>query len=200
MYTRLFAAAALLVGAAHDPLPSGWSARADNGKTDAVKFAAMGPGWHVSPGEAAILWRAADTVAAKFHTLATFSQTKAPTHPEAYGLFVGGQDLAGAGQRYIYFLVRGDGAFLVKRRDGDKTTDLSKGWTPNAAVVKAGADGKATNKIEVAVIKDQLTFMVNGTTVWEAPAKDVDTKGAIGLRVNHGLDVHIAGFDVHRIS
>jgi hypothetical protein len=42
--------------------------------------------------------------------------------------------------------------------------------------------------------------MVNGKEVYSTDAANVDTKGIIGLRVNHNLDVHIAGFAVHHIG
>src|SRR6266851_4294789 len=68
-------------------------------------------GWHARTDKNAPL--------ANVNVVATFTQTKAPRHPEGYGLLFGGRDLAGAAQRYTYFLVRGDGTFLVKRRNGD---------------------------------------------------------------------------------
>jgi len=50
-------------------LPPGWSARPDRGDVSAVKFAAMGPGFHVSPGQAAVLYREADKTGGKFHSV-----------------------------------------------------------------------------------------------------------------------------------
>ena len=58
-----------------------------------------------------------------FHTLATFHQMKKLEHAEGYGLFMGGQALDGKGQKYTYFLVRDDGKYLIKRRDGEKTSE-----------------------------------------------------------------------------
>jgi len=34
--------------------------------------------------------------------------------------------------------------------------------------------------------------------VYTLDAKATDTRGSVGLRVNHNLDLHIDGFDVHR--
>ncbi len=131
-------------------LPAGWEMRVD-GKGDAknVKVVTMGQGLHVTLGPAIILYRASTRGTGPFHTLATFTQTKPSKHPEGYGLFFGGKDLESDGQSYTYFLVRQDGSYLIKRRDGAKTSDVSKGWTPHPAVKKPDAKGSATNLLEV---------------------------------------------------
>jgi hypothetical protein len=182
-------------------LPAGWSMRVD-GKGDAknVKVVSMGKGIHVTLGPAIILYRSATGGTGPFHTLATFTQTKPAEHPEAYGLFFGGKDLEGEGQSYTYFLIRQDGSYLVKRREGAKTSDISKGWTANAAVKKPDAKGSATNMLEVDNKLDptKVTFKVNGQDVYTTDAKGIDVDGVVGLRVNHNLDVHVEGFDVHR--
>jgi hypothetical protein len=180
-------------------LPAGWAARTDNAAAMTnVKFVSMGSGFHVTLGPATVLYRAADNAAGPFHTLATFTQTKAPTHPEGYGLFVGGQNLNAATQQYTYFLVRGDGKYLIKRRDGANTSVI-KDWTDSPAVVKADSAGKATNMLEIDNKSDPstVTFKVNGQAVHSMPA-DATTKGIVGLRVNHNLDVHVSGFALHQ--
>jgi hypothetical protein len=183
-----------------DTLPPGWTARADQGgDSTAIRFQAMEPGYHLTLGPAAILYRAEDQVAGPFHTLATFHQMKKPPHPEGYGLFVGGQALAGKEQRYTYFLVRGDGSYLIKRRSGDKTLEVTKGWTPHPAINKEDAQGKATNLLEIDAKKDptHIVFKVNGQTVYTADSKSIDFTGNVGLRANHHLDIHIEGFAIH---
>lgn len=182
-------------------LPAGWSARPDRqGDVKNVKFVVMEPGYHLTLGPAAILYREQDRVNGPFHTLATFHQMKSPTHPEGYGIFFGGQALNGKGQQYTYFLVRGDGNYLIKRRKGEETTEVSKGWTAHPAVKKADAQGKATNLLEIDAKQDpsKVSFKVNGQTVYTADPKSIDVKGIVGLRVNHNLDVHIEGFGVHK--
>lgn len=197
-------------GSAKDPdrpvqgggaLPAGWSARPDGGAdVKGVKFVTMEPGYHLTLGPATILYRQTDQANGPFHTLATFHQMKKLKHSEGYGLFLGGQALAGKDQKYTYFLVRDDGSYLIKRRDGEKTTDLSKGWTPHPAVKKGDASGKATNLLEIDAKQDpsKVDFKVNGQTVHTANAKDMSTKGIVGIRVNHNLDLHIEGFDLHQ--
>ncbi len=184
------------------PLPAGWTTRPDGKATaTAVRFVAMGTGWHATLGPATILYRAEDVVTGRFHTLASFTQTRAPQPPEGYGLFFGGQALDGAGQKYTYFLVRGDGTFLVKRREGEKTIGITKGWIPHRAVHKADAEGKATNKLEIdgKASADQFNFVINGQVVYSMDPKSIDPKGIIGLRINHNLEVHVDGFGIHRM-
>lgn len=180
-------------------LPTGWSGRTDRGQALAgARFEAMGGGWHVTTGPAVILWRAADRAVGTFHTLATFTQTKAPAHPEGYGMIVAGSGLDTATQAYTYILIRGDGAYLIKRRVGANVTTLVD-WTVSAAVNKADGAGKATNKIEVQNTEGKLAFSINGQRVYSTDAAVADTRGLIGLRVNHNLDVHVDGFAVHQI-
>ncbi len=196
MLSRLVGAMLLVASPAVAQLPEGWMARADRGDASGVKFAAMGPGFHVNPGSSAVIYREADKMSGSFHAEATFTQTKAPAHPEGYGLIFGGSDLAGAGQAYVYFLVRGDGKYLVKRRTGAETANVME-WTEHEAVAKNDAAGKATNKLEIDATGPKVAFKVNGKTVYEM--EGATKAGVVGLRVNHGLDLHIAGFGVHKM-
>jgi hypothetical protein len=182
-------------------LPPGWSARPDKeGQVANVKFVTMEPGYHLTLGPATILYRQKDNAKGPFHTLAKFDQTKKLKHSEGYGLFMGGQSLAGKDQKYTYFLVRDDGSYLIKRRDGETTTDISKGWTAHPAVKKGDAQGRASNLLEIdaKLQPNKVDFKVNGQTVHTADARSTNIKGIVGLRVNHNLDVHIQDFDLHQ--
>jgi hypothetical protein len=191
----------------HDPdikagggaLPAGWMGRTDRpaAKIEDAKFVTMGPGFHVTSGPAAIYWRDANTMSGPFTATATFTQTKAPMHPEAYGIFFLGKSLQGADQSYAYFLVRGDGKVMVKHRAGSEVHTIMD-WTDNAAVHKQDADGKATNTLTVdATTADSVRLLVNGGEVAALPLSHLgSTDGIVGLRVNHNLDVHIADFSV----
>jgi hypothetical protein len=182
-------------------VPPGWTARPDgkDGLTN-VKAATMGSGIHVTLGPAVILYKAATDGKGPFHTLATFTQAKPTEHAEGYGLFAGGRGLDGPAQSYVYFLVRQDGSYLVRRRDGDKTSDISKGWVANPAVKRFEGNGASTNLLEIDHKRDpsKVVFLVNGKPVHTADAKTMDLDGIVGLRINHNLDVHVEGFDVHR--
>ncbi len=194
----------------HDPdqavagggvFPSGWQVRTERSAPAAlVKFIAMGNGYHATMGPAAIMWRDADVATGNYHTVATFTQTKAPTHPEAYGLIFGGQHLADSAQAYTYFLVRGDGNFSIRRRSGfaNKPTAIME-WTANAAVHKADSAGAATNELAVQVNDGKASFTVNGTEVYSTAATNVDAAGIVGYRVNHNLDVHLSAIGIHKL-
>lgn len=180
-------------------LPAGWAGRTDraNAKLEDAKFASMGAGYHVTSGPAAIYWRTADKVSGPFTASATFTQTKAPMHPEAYGIFFMGKNLEGADQNYAYLLVRGDGKVMVKHRAGNDVHTILD-WTENAAVHKADANGKATNTLTVDASKtDSVRLSVNGAQVAALPGAHLgSTDGIVGLRVNHNLDVHVADFTI----
>jgi hypothetical protein len=181
--------------------PRGWAVRTDARGTEAdVKFVVMDPGWHVTLGPATLLYRPADKVESLFSATALISQTTAPRHPEGYGLFVGGQSLeADPQQKYTYFLIRGDGKYLIKKRDGANVTNLTSAWTSHPAIVKQGPTGAATNRLEVTLDKSRLVFRVNGKEVYSADPRLIDTKGIAGLRVNHNLDVHVQSFEVKKL-
>ena len=191
---------------AHDPdkkvdggaLPAGWTGRADgNAKLTDAKFVAMGAGYHVTSGPAAIYWKPASRVTGPFTATATLSQTKAPSHPEAYGIFFMGNKLDTPEQSYAYLIVRGDGKFMVKHRAGSELHTIMN-WTESAAVNKADASGKATNTVSVDASRpDSVRLRVNGTQVAAIPGPHIgNTDGYVGLRVNHNLDVHVSDFTV----
>ncbi|MDQ3696711.1 MAG: hypothetical protein M3373_01610 [Gemmatimonadota bacterium] len=180
-------------------LPEGWHARLDrpNARMEELKFEKMGPGLHATSGPAAIYWNPAHTGTGAYTAQVTFTQTKAPTHPEAYGLFIGGRDLAAPTQDYLYFLVRGDGKYFVAHRAGADRHIITP-WTDHAAIKKQDEAGKATNTLAFDVTAESVRLLANGTEVMALPRSNpmVRTDGQVGLRVNHNLDVHIAGFEV----
>lgn len=185
-------------------LPPGWSVRVDD--KDAVrgmtandlKFIPMGPGMHVTSGPAAIFYNPKDVENGSYTVHATFTQEKAPMHPEAYGVFVGGANLPTSSQQYLYFIVRGDGKYMINHRAGSVVHKLAP-WTANDAVHKQDADGKATNTVAIRVAPDSVHFLVNGTQV-QAFSKEqmhgMSPEGQAGFRVNHNLDVHVADFGI----
>ena len=187
----------------------GWTGRIDpqaakgGRKITDDKVVSMGPGFHVTSGPAAVYWNPANTASGNYTVSASFSQTKAATHPEAYGVFLAGRDLESPNQSYLYFLVRQDGKYLINHRANDSTVHKMVDWTANSAVKAIDANGKATNALSIAVLPDKLSFMVNGVEVTTLPRSEVDragagsgTTGIAGIRVNHNLDVHVGGFAV----
>lgn len=204
----LAAAASPLAAQQHDhdhnvpgggTLPAGWQARLDraDARLTDVKFVAMSDGFHVTTGPAVVLWNPAQNVAGRSFTAhATFAQTKAPTHPEAYGMIAGGRGLSGPTAEYFYFLVRGDGKFMLRHRASNGDLHTIHDWTENAAVRKQNAQGQATNTITIEGTPSGVIYKVNGTQVAETPG--VNGAGQVGLRVNHNLDVHVSNFGVNR--
>ncbi|HEV8124054.1 MAG TPA: hypothetical protein VGP80_07435 [Gemmatimonadales bacterium] len=178
-------------------LPAGWMARTDGGRPmTALKFDVMTPGWHLTTGPAVILYRDADKVDGLVHAITTINVFPASGHAEGFGLFLGGQNLQADNQSYTYFLIRGDGMYLVKRRTG-ATTSTVVDWTASDAIKKASADGPVANEISLQTSPDSVAFMVNGTTVATLPSSQLDTKGIVGLRVNHNLNLHVSSLGVH---
>jgi hypothetical protein len=195
--------AAQMAGMNHDPdkrtgggaLPAGWSARKDNPKAPDAAVELKGSGLHVTSGGAAIYWKESTSPTVPFTASASFTQLKAPTHPEAYGLFAMGSKLEGPDQTYFYFLVRGDGKVMVKHRAGSEVHTV-KDWTDNAAVHKQDANGRATNVLSIVAGTDSTRMLVNGVQIAALGASYAKAAGHVGLRVNHNLDVQVDSFTV----
>ena len=190
----------------HDPdkmaagggkLPAGWQARLDSptAKIEGVRIEPTGGGLHVTSGPAGIYYKPDQKMSGAYETHATFVQLEPAAHPEAYGLVIGGTDLQGDTQKYTYFLIRQDGKFLIKKRDGANTPTVMN-WTESPAIKKADASGKMTNALSVEVGKDKVRFLVNGTEVAAQPTSQLDAQGIVGFRVNHNLNVQVEGFGV----
>jgi len=178
-------------------IPAGWLARLDSGSTRAegVRFMVMGTGVHFMTGPAGIYWKPDMTKSGTYEVTATFNQMEPTDHPEAYGLFIGGTNLTGAGQKYTYFLIRQDGKYLIKRRAGANTPTIAD-WTDSPAVKKTSAGTRGVNTLTVAVTADKVRFSINGTEVSAVAPNQVDASGIAGLRINHNLNVHVEGLGV----
>ena len=178
-------------------LPAGFLARADNGRPlTNLKFEAMAPGHHITTGPAVIIYRDADRADGAFHAVTKMHVFPSSGHAEAFGIFLGGQNLQAENQAYTYFLIRGDGQYTIKRRNGANVSSLVD-WTANDAIAKAKDDGSVPNELSVEVGRDSVAFMVNGKTVTTLPASQVDTRGVVGFRVNHNLNLHVETLAVH---
>ncbi|MEO5924617.1 MAG: hypothetical protein ABIR70_12400 [Bryobacteraceae bacterium] len=174
-------------------LPAGWVARPDRGSADQEKVTESGGVLHFVMGAASIFHNnVAKTGDYKYSARVT--QVKAPSHATSYGIMVGGKDLAGAGQTYTYFLVRGAGEYFISNREGAATA-TQVNWTADPAVVKQGADGKQANVLGVEVKGADVIFTVNGKEVKKLPKAGLHTDGIVGVRIGHNFDV-----DVDQIS
>lgn len=180
--------------ATNQPAPSGWDHRLDRPSTATLSFGMEGSGMRVTSGPAAIYWNGSNATKGPFTVEATFAQQKKPTHPEAYGLIWGGENLKADNQSYYYLIVRGDGKYMVKHRAGAETHELVP-WTDHEAIVKEDASGKASNALKVESTASGVKLYANGKLLRELPA-DATADGLAGIRVNHNLDVVIEGFRV----
>ena len=183
---------------------AGWHGRLDpqaerrGMKIEDAKFVTMGSGYHVTSGPAAIYWNPKDEAKGSYTVSASFTQEKAPMHPEAYGLFMGGQNLSDSTQSYVYFETRGDGKYLINHRAGNDVHKIVD-WTDTDATNKADANGKSTNELAIRVSADSVDFLANGKVVKgfsKAEMHNFAADGQTGIRVNHNLDVHIDKFQV----
>lgn len=178
--------------------PAGWTVRPDRAGTAAadVHFLAAGTGFRTLPGPAAILWDSTNTARGTYRAHATFRQMSATPHAESYGVFVGGRELQGSGQHYLYFLIRQDGKFLVKHRAGDETHTLVD-WTASPAI----RAGTAANTLAVVAGADSVRFRINGRQVAGLErTSELETDGVVGLRVNHQLQLRIRDFGVEPLK
>src|SRR5258706_13845274 len=87
------------------PTPKGWIAGGDDSMevsdsdaAGALKFVAMGAGFHATNPMAAIYWNPANTAAGNYTLKGKFSLIKTGGFNEYYGLIFGGSELGGAGQ------------------------------------------------------------------------------------------------------
>ena len=177
--------------------PKGWKMRVDRSTAasdpDApgdIKFVTQGSGFHATNPQAAVYWNAADTAKAPYTLKGTFTLMKPSGHTNYYGLIFGGSNLEGAQQSYTYFLVAQNGTFLIKKRDGEQTSNVVN-KTPSDAIKKPEANGQSVNTLEVRAGADKTDFVVNGTVVNSQPKGAVNTDGIWGARVNHLLEVQI---------
>jgi hypothetical protein len=203
--TGLFLVAATGLSAQDDPdreiegggfLEAGWEFRTDNSRgMENVRFERVGSGLQLTLGPRVILYRPDDVASGDFTVSATFRQGAATSHPEAYGLIIGGSELRGDDQKYTYFLIRGNGQALVKSRTGASTSNVSSGWVPNSAINAVDSNGRSVNELSVSVNGSTLSFMVNGTEVYSGSTANLEVDGIFGIRANHSLDLVVEGFN-----
>lgn len=183
--------------AAGGALPAGYTARTDrpDAPISGARYEMKGSDWEVTTGPAHIIYSPATMGNGDFTASAAFDQLEAPSHPEAYGIFIGGQNLDNDNQTYTYFLVRGTGDLAVKVREGGATRDVIK-WTPSADVPKADGAGKAHYDLAVQVAGGAVKFMVNGKQAASVSKAGLPTDGIVGQRINHNLHVKVTPVSV----
>lgn len=181
--------------------PDGWLVRTDQGGHGGgdIQFTDMPPGMHITTGPAGIFYHPEKTASGNFRVEAEVFLFDPGRRNEAYGVFIGGGELAGDEPVYTYFLIRRDGSVLVKRRDGTATSTL-QGWTPHDAVVTWDGRGddapSVKNVLSIEATADELIFGVNGEEVFRTEREGQHVDGVVGLRINHGLNLHFSALEV----
>ncbi len=184
-------------------LPAGWKMRFDKtfaGAKDVKVIEDMGVYHFISdPIGAAFYYNPKNEEKGQFEIEADFTQLKPSKHPEAYGVFLAGKNLQKLNQYYLYFLVRQDGKYLIKKRIGNNTK-LVVGWTANKNVKAENKKGETINKLSVTVGKTDVVFGANGKKVVSLSKKELgSTDGIVGLRINHNLDVTTHGLTINKL-
>lgn len=187
--------------------PPSWNVRLDRPSDDVVIgsdketadiwFVNMTPGWHITTGPAGIFYHPASTAEGTYRTETLIHLFDPQGRNEAFGLFIGGQNLDADNLSYDYFLIRNSGEYLIKRREGSETS-LIQGWTPHDGIRTYGPDSgdSVPNTLAVEVGDEEVGFFINGEEVERLPKSDLQTDGVVGLRINHRLNVHVGDFKV----
>ncbi|MFN2317447.1 MAG: hypothetical protein ABR551_10415 [Gemmatimonadales bacterium] len=185
---------------------SGWQGRVDRrpttqGKTiNDSRLVAEGSNLRLSVGPAGNFWNPAHTASGDYQVTGTFKEHKmAASHPHSYGIFIGGADLQSDTETLAYCIAYGNGTFSVKTFHGDNVTTLVD-RAAHDALVKADANGEATNTIGWRVQGNTASCVVNGTAVHTFQKSDLvgadklkSTDGIYGIRVSHNLELTVSG-------
>ncbi len=174
---------------------------ADPDDVPEVTVAAVGSGFQVNTGPAAVLWNDGNTASGQYNLSATFTLQEPSGHNNYYGLIYGGGALNGDSQNYMYFLIGQNGTYIVKHRANNETVHDIQGRTASDAIVQPGANGKSVNRLAVRVGSDKTDFVINGTVVFSAPKTGMAGRvdGIYGVRINHVIPgVLVEGLSVSR--
>jgi hypothetical protein len=172
-------------------LAEGWMGRTDGGQNfDNVRFTDVGGVLDISVGPAIVLYKPENMGHGSYTVAGTFEQLSSKGHAHGIGLIVGGADLQGPNQVYTYFLVRGDGNYIIKTRKGAETFELAP-WTPHGSIHQSDDSGQAENNMSIEVGPQDAIFKLNGQEVHRHPKAEIYTEGVWGVRLNHNLDMRV---------
>jgi hypothetical protein len=160
-----------------------------------IYFVNMTPGWHITTGPAGIYYHPANTASDEYEISTVFHFfNPGERNREAYGIFLGGENLDNDNQAYLYFLIRNTGEFLIKKRISSET-EVIKNWTTSDSIniyTGGNEDSSVKNTLHVTVSKSDITFHINGTEIATVPTDSYSTDGLYGFRVNHSINLHIS--------
>lgn len=191
-------------------VPDNWMVRLDDPdreaeigsdpKTSDIYFVNMSPGWHITTGPRAIFYPEDNTVSGTYSVSSKIHLFDPEGRNEAFGIFIGGEDLQQDNQTYTYFLLRNSGEYLIKKRDGNET-GIVKDWTATDAMATFTdtTEFSVPNTLTIEVMENEVAFYVNDQRVETLPKNQLDTEGIVGLRINHRLNVHVENLDVEEM-
>jgi len=191
-------------------VPANWNVRLDNPDKPAtiganadsadIFFVNMTPGWHITTGPRAIFWHPESMAKGTYRVSTKIHLFNPGERNEAFGLFMGGENLKKENQTYTYFLLRNSGEYLIKKRIGDET-EVVKDWTKAASMTTYDDTTKSSvpNTLSVEVGENMVQFFVNDEQVDSLPKEQLDTNGLVGLRINHALNVHVEDLKVEKL-
>jgi hypothetical protein len=179
-------------------LPDGWKARFDDAsaKLEDVIVDEKDGALTFTTGPAAIYWKG-DKAEKDYDFTATFSQLKPTAMAEAYGMFIAGQDLDKDTQRYTYFLIRQDGKYLIKTRDGAGTKTIVD-WT-DAPSMKEPKGVKTSNTLEIRATANSVQFVIDSKPVHAMTRDQVGPDGTAGVRINHNLNIQVSKYAIKKL-
>jgi len=186
-------------------VPVGYIGRTDDpAKSIAGVTYTPAPGgmWEVNSGThdqnlSHIVYTPLDTATGTYAVRTEMDQIQTAVHPEAFGVFIGGRNLDGPAQKYGYFLLRSDGMYAIKVRDGREARVLVD-FTASPHVAKANAAGQANYPITVRVATDSVRLFVGPDPVAAIARGRIPADGIVGLRVNHGLRLTVSPIVISR--
>ena len=178
--------------------PTGWKARFDDAsaKPEDVIVEEKDGALTFTSGPAAIYYKG-DKAQRDFDFGATFSQLTPTAMAEAYGLFIAGQDLDKNTQRYTYFLVRQDGKYTIKTRNGSTTRTIVD-WR-DAPSMKEPKGVKTSNTLEIRATANSVQFVVDSKPVHAMTRDQVGPDGLAGVRINHNLNVQVSKLEIKKL-
>jgi hypothetical protein len=191
----------------------GWMGKIDPNEEKAgqslngAKLSKEGDALHVTTGPAVTYWSPDNKASGNYTVKATFREPKymnLNTHPHPYGLFIGGSDMGGPQQSFLYCAAYGNGNFIVRGFGPDAFQMNGRRGEANAAVNKAAGPGQpVTQEIALSVKGGRVECAINGTVVADydqaavvAPGKLKSTDGLYGIRFAHNTDVTITGLSL----
>ncbi len=160
--------------------------------------------FEVRTGPAVTYWNPANKAMGNYTVKATFNEPaymNLMDHPHPYGIVIGGNDMGGADQSFIYCSAYGNGTFIVRGMGPAPFAVSARKAEPNAAIAKAAGKGSPVKQdIAMTVTADKIECSVNGTVVGSYPKADVvaagklkSTDGVYGIRFAHNTEASVTG-------